>query len=462
MKNKNQLQTDRRRFIQAAGAASALGSVAIPHVFAGEGERNTIQVALVGCGGRGTGAAADALHVSTAPLKLVAMADVFDHRLDSSLSALRQTFFETPEQIAVSEDQQFVGFDAYKKAMDVLRPNDIVLLATPLAFRWVHYDYAIQRGLNVFMEKPLIADGPTAKRMLELAKKADEKNLKTGVGLMVRHCRGRQELHQRIQDGEIGDIINMRAYRMHGPVGSCFSTRKPNDQQELMWQITRFHSFIWASGGLFSDFYIHQIDETSWMKNSWPVKAHALGGRHYRGDYIDQNFDSYAVEYTFDDGSKLFLDGRTMLGCRNDMSSVVHGSKGSAIVSTAGHTPGKVRTFGGQRQHRKDVTWAYPQPEESPYQLEWDDLVNAIMHDKPYNEVPRGVEASLVTSMGRMAAHTGQEVTYDQMLNCPVEFAPNAANFTPEGPAPVMPDDQGKYPVPMPGVNKEIEYILTT
>jgi len=462
MKNKNQLQTDRRRFIQAAGAASALGSVAIPHVFAEEGERNTIQVALVGCGGRGTGAAADALHVSTAPLKLVAMADVFDHRLDSSLSALRQTFFETPEQIAVPEDQQFVGFDAYKKAMDVLRPNDIVLLATPLVFRWVHYDYAIQRGLNVFMEKPLIADGPTAKRMLELAKKADEKNLKTGVGLMVRHCRGRQELHQRIQDGEIGDIINMRAYRMHGPVGSCFSTRKPDDQQELMWQIARFHSFIWASGGLFSDFYIHQIDETSWMKNSWPVKAHALGGRHYRGDYIDQNFDSYAVEYTFDDGSKLFLDGRTMLGCRNNMSSVVHGSKGSAIVSTAGHTPGKVRTFGGQRQHRKDVTWAYPQPEQNPYQLEWDDLVDAILHNKPYNEVPRGVQASLVTSMGRMAAHTGQEITYEQMLNCPVEFAPNAANFTPEGPAPVMPDDQGKYPVPMPGINKEIEYILTT
>jgi hypothetical protein len=462
MKNKNQLQTDRRQFIQAAGAASALGSVAIPHVFAEEGERNTIQVALVGCGGRGTGAAADALHVSTAPLKLVAMADVFDHRVDSSLSALRQNFFETPEQIAVPEDQQFVGFDAYKKAMDVLRPNDIVLLATPLVFRWVHYDYAIQRGLNVFMEKPLIADGPTAKRMLELAKKADEKNLKTGVGLMVRHCRGRQELHQRIQEGEIGDIINMRAYRMHGPVGSCFSTRKPDDQQELMWQIARFHSFIWASGGLFSDFYIHQIDETSWMKNSWPVKAHALGGRHYRGDYIDQNFDSYAVEYTFDDGSKLFLEGRTMLGCRNDMSSVVHGSKGSAIVSTAGHTPGKVRTFGGQRQHRKDVTWAYPQPEQNPYQLEWDDLVDAIIHDKPYNEVPRGVEASLVTSMGRMAAHTGQEITYEQMLNCPVEFAPNAANFTPEGPAPVMPDDQGKYPVPMPGINKEIEYILTT
>ncbi len=225
-----------------------------------------------------------------------------------------------------------------------------------------------------------------------------------------------------------------------------------------MWQIERFHSFIWASGGLFSDFYIHQIDETSWMKNAWPVKAQALGGRHYRGDFIDQNFDVYAVEYTYEDGSKLFFDGRTMLGCYNDMSSVVHGSKGSAIVSTSGHTPGKVRIFSGQRQDRQDVVWAFPQPEKNPYQLEWIDLVDAIINDKPYNEVPRGVEASLVTSMGRMAAHTGQEITYDQMLNCPQEFAPNVAHLTPDGPAPVMPDADGKYPVPIPGVNKEFEY----
>jgi len=154
----------------------------------------------------------------------------------------------------------------------------------------------------------------------------------------------------------------------------------------------------------------------------------------------------------------LFFDGRTMEGCRNDMSSVVYGSKGSAIVSTSGHSPGKVRTFKGQRQDRDDVMWAYPQPEKSPYQLEWDDLVEAITTNKPYNEVPRGVAASLATSMGRMAAHTGQEITYDQMLNCPHEFAPNADKLTNDGPAPVMPDADGKYPIPTPGVNTETEY----
>ena len=451
-------QTDRRKFIKAAGVASALGTVAVPRVYSQGQNTDTIQVALIGCGGRGTGAAADALLAENAPLKLVAMADVFEHRVTGSHQAITGNFEATPDKVAVPEDQRFVGFDAYKKAMDVLNPGDIALFATPLAFRWVHYQYAIERGLNVFMEKPVIADGPSAKRMLELAKQADEKNLKCGVGLMVRHCRGRQELHQRIQDGEIGDIINMRAYRMHGPVATCFSKRKPADKSEVMWQIERFHSFIWASGGLFSDFYIHQIDETSWMKNAWPVKAQALGGRHYREDYVDQNFDAYAVEYTYEDGSKLFFDGRTMLGCRNDMSSTVHGSKGSAIVSTSGHTPGKVRIFSGQRQHRREVVWAYPQPEKNPYRLEWVDLVDAIINDKPYNEVPRGVEASVATSMGRMAAHTGQEITYDQMLECPHEFAPHVADMTADGPAPVMPDEDGNYPWPMPGVTKEVEY----
>lgn len=455
----NAAGTDRRQFLAgAAGAATVLGTATMQNVFAQGNNTDEIRLALVGCGGRGTGAVADALVVKSARTKLVAMADVFEARIATSYQALNDVFPSQPEKLAVPPDQQFTGFDAYKLAMDVLRPGDIVILATPLAFRWVHFEYAIKRGLHVFMEKPLVADGPTAHRMLELAKQADEKNLKCGVGLMVRHCRGRQELHQRIQDGEIGEIVMMRAYRMHGPVVSCFSTPKPANRSEVLWQVERFHSFLWASGGLFSDFYVHQIDETSWMKNAWPTKAQALGGRHYRGDSVDQNFDTYAVEYTYPDGSKLFFDGRTMNGCHNDMSSVVHGSKGSAYVSTSGHSPGKVRTFSGQRQSRRDVVWAYPQPEANPYQLEWVDLVDAIVNDKPYNEVPRGVEASVVTNMGRMAAHTGQVITFDQALNCPHEFAPNVADLTAEGPAPIMPDDQGKYPVPMPGIITDREY----
>ena len=456
MNPKNHNGSHRRAFLKTLGAATAVGAMATPKVHAGE--ENEIRLALVGCGGRGTGAIGDAFSVTAAPLRLVALADVFQNRVDDSHQTLSEYFADSPDKLDVPSENKFVGFDAYKKAMDQLRPGDIVALATPLAFRPLHYAYAIEKGLHVFMEKPVIADGPSAKRMLDLAKQADEKNLKCGVGLMVRHCRGRQELFDRIQNGEIGDLINMRAYRMHGPVASCFSKPKPANEPELMFQIRRFHSFIWASGGLFSDFNIHQIDETCWMKDAWPVKAQGVGGRHYRGDSIDQNFDNYSIEYTFADGSKLFFTSRIMKGCNNDMSSVVHGSNGSAIVSTSGHTPGKVKIFSGQRQHRKDVVWAYPQPEKNPYQLEWHDLVDAIIEDKPYNEVPRGVQASLVTSMGRMAAHTGQIITYDQMLNCPHEFAPGIADFTPTGPAPVMPNEQGLYPVPAPGLLTETEY----
>jgi predicted dehydrogenase len=455
-----QNQTGRRDFLKfaGAGAATALSAISVPRVFGSAGVNHNLQIALIGCGGRGTGAVADALTASPYPIKLVAMGDVFQHRLDESYGALEQQYKDKPELIAVPEDKRFVGFDAYKKAMDCLRPGDIAIFATPLAFRWLHFQYAIDKGLNVFMEKPLVADSIAAKKMLDLAKKADDKNLKVGVGLMIRHCHARQELHKRISNGQIGDIIAMRAYRMHGPVGSCFSTRKPKDRDELPWQIERFHSFIWASGGLFNDFYVHQIDEVCWMKNAWPVKAQALGGRHFRGDNVDQNFDNYSVEYTFDDGSKFFFDGRTMIGTRNDMSSIVHGTKGSGIVSTSGHFPGKCRIFKNQLQERDSTVWTAPQPEKNPYTLEWKDLIEAVTENKPYNEVPRAVQACLVSNMGRMAAHTGQEITFDQIVNCPHEMAPGVADFTIKGPAPVMPDADGKYPVPTPGVTVEREY----
>jgi predicted dehydrogenase len=286
----------RRDFLRAGStvtAASAFAGLQVPSVWAAED--STIGVALVGCGGRGTGAAAQALGVGAIPTKLMAMADVFAHKLNESHDALTNAFANQPGRMAVTPETMLLGFDAYKKAMDVLKPGGIVILATPLAFREIHFRYAIERGLHVFMEKPVTADGPTSRRMIALAEEADKKNLKCGVGLMVRHCKARQELWQRIQNGEIGDILTMRTYRMHGPVASCFSTRTPAGRSELLYQIERFHSFLWASGGLYNDFYIHYVDECCWMKNKWPVKASALGGRHYRGDYIDQNFDTYSV-----------------------------------------------------------------------------------------------------------------------------------------------------------------------
>jgi predicted dehydrogenase len=455
--------TSRRDFIKTTGriaAASALAGVALPSVHAASSD--VIQIALVGCGGRGTGAAANALQTDKGPVKLVAMADVFENRLNSSFDNLKAGH---AGKMDVPQDRKFVGFDGYKKAMDSLKPGDIVILTTLSAFRWVHFTYAIQKGLNVFMEKPVTVDGPTSKRMLGLAEQAAKKNLKIGVGLMSRHSRALQELHQRVQDGEIGDIILTRGYRMHGPVGSAFSTKWPGQPSELLWQISRFHSFLWASGGCYSDFYIHHIDQLCWMKNAWPIKAQALGGRQYRTSpegeiYIDQNFDTYSVEYTFADGSKMMMDGRCVNGCNDIYSSYAHGSKGLAIVSKANDCGGPSSTFKGQNMQRSNMIWASKtiEGQMDPYQNEWNDLMEAIRNDQPYSEVKRGVEASLVTSMGRMAAHTGQEITFDDMLNCDQEFAPGLDKLTSDSPAPLQANKDGKYPIPMPGISRKHEY----
>ncbi len=432
-------------------AVSALAGTTIPYVHAAES--NTIQIALIGCGGRGTGAAENAMSVKNGPVKLVAMADVFGDRLRSSYKGLSSRF---AAMMDVPEDRRFIGFDAYQKAMDCLRPGDVAIFATPPAFRWVHYTYAIAKGLNVFMEKPITVDGPTTRRMIKLAEEADKKNLKAGVGLMVRHCRGRRELFDRIHSGEIGDIVALRAYRMGGVAAAVGP--KPAEQNELLYQIRRFHSFLWASGGVYSDFYIHQIDECSWMKNAWPIKAQALGGRHYRGNAVDQNLDTYSVEYIFPDGTRLYYYGRNMAGCHDEFASYAHGSKGCAIISTSSHAPGRVRTFKGQNFARADMIWAFPQPEPSPYQLEWDDLIDAIRNDQPYNEVKRGAEASLVSSMGRMAAHTGQIIEWDDIYNANHEFAPDVDKFTNDSPPPLIAGSDGKYPVPQPGILKDREY----
>lgn len=448
----------RRQFVKATGAAAAvsvLAGVRIPFVHAAE--ESTQEVALVGCGGRGSGAASNALSVSGPPLKLVAMADVFENKLKSSLAGVSG---KHPTAVDVPPERQFIGFDGYKKAFDAVKPGGIVILATPPAFRWVHFKYAIEKGLNVFMEKPVCVDGPSGKKMLDLNKEAEKKGLKVAVGLMCRHGRERQELFSRIKDGAIGDIILERAYRMQGPIASFRCKRKPADVSEVAWQIKNFHSFLWASGGAYSDFFIHNIDEACWMKDAWPIQAQASGGRHYREDWVDQNFDSYSVEYTYADGTKFYFEGRNMNGCEDRFATYVHASKGSAIVSSAGHTPARSKLFKGHLAKSENLIWQAPQPESNPYQNEWDDFIDAIRRNNAYNEVERGTQASLVTCMGRMAAHTGQVVTYDDLLNAGMEFAPDVDKLTMDGPAPVAADAEGKYPVPNPGEDKKREYVV--
>ncbi len=460
MANSNDLGKDpgtsRREFLKNTGriaATSALAAGIVPKVYAAGND--TIKVALIGCGGRGTGAASDALSVKNGPIKLVALADVFPRRVENSYRNLAKRH---AKKMDVPKDRQFVGFDGYKKAMDCLDKGDVAIFATPPAFRWVHFKYAIEKGLNVFMEKPVTVDGPTTRRMLKLAEQSVRKNLKVGVGLMSRHSRALEELAKRVHDGEIGDIILQRGYRMAGR--SATVRPKPDGVSELLYQIRKFHSFLWASGGMYSDYYIHIIDHLGWMKNAWPVKAQALGARHYHDNSVDQNFDVYAVEYTYADGTKFNFDGRRMTGCQNIYSSYLHGSKGMAIASKSGDCGRPSSLFKGQTPVRSELIWQsnVSREESNPYQNEWNDLIDAIRRDKPYNEVKRGAEASLVNTMGRMAAHTGQIITYDQALKCKHEMAPGLDKLTMDSPAPLRSDSDGKYPVPQPGIIKDREY----
>ena len=359
MSHTSSSRPSRREALKVAGAAtavSALAGVVLPQVHASED--NTIRVALIGAGGRGTGAAENAMNVARyGPVKLVAMADVFESQIKHSYDTLKNS--KVAKQMDVPNDRKFIGFDGYKHAMDCLKPGDVAIFTTPLAFRWVHFGYAIEKGLNVFMEKPLAADGPGYKRMVDLAEKAEKKNMKVGVGLMCRHCVVRQELFKKIKDGAIGDITLLRAYRVTGPEASQFSYKKEiqfkNDPSitDLAFQIRRFHSFLWASGGSYSDFLIHNIDECCWMKDAWPVEARTLGGRHYRtgrdGEYVDQNFDHYDCEYTFADGTKLMLQSRNMPNCWQAFASYAHGTKGAAIISSQSHTPAHSRSLAARR-----------------------------------------------------------------------------------------------------------------
>ena len=447
--------TPRRKFLTTASQALATTTLlsGVTHSLHSSlvhaAGSDSINIALIGCGGRGGGAAADALGIVEAPLKLTALADVAEGRTEMVRRILSRQF---PDQVDVPDDRMFKGFDAFKQALDTLRPGDIAIFATPAAFRATHFEYAISRGLHVFMEKPVAVDGPSAKRIIDLASKADLNKLKVGVGLMCRHCPRRRELFDRLQSGEAGELLAFRAYREHAPAHNLdLFPGVPDDTTELAWQVKRFHNFLWASGGIFSDYYIHNIDEVCWMKNAWPVTAVATGGRHYKGKMNDQNFDSYAVEYTFEDGTKFYFSGRAMKDCGRKFGGFGQGSKGAFTISARGHKPSRATIYKGQKMEESQILWTAAQPEPNPYKEEWRHLVSAILMDVPYNEAVRGAQASLVTAMGRFAAHTGKQVTYDEMLVMPDDMTASVAGMTENSAAPVLADANGIYPVPMPG-----------
>jgi predicted dehydrogenase len=435
--------TSRRAFLKRSGRLVAGGAVAGALTRPGyAAEQNTIKVALIGCGGRGTGAVANALQTS-GPIKLWAMADAFESRLTTSLGNLKEKF---AAQLDVPRERQFVGLDGFKKAIDSLGRGDLVILATPPAFRPLHLEYAVERGVHVFMEKSFGVDAPGVRRILRAGEAARSKNLKIAGGLMWRHDRPRQEVIQRLHDGAIGDLILLRTYRMHGAVG--FQPKTPG-QRELAHQIANYSNFTWLNGSFFVDWLIHNIDVCCWAKNALPVSAQGMGGRQVRTE-PDQMFDHYSVEYAFADGTRLLAQGRHINKCWDVFSDFANGAKGSALIMENLSTPNP-RIYSGHEQTPANVVWRYTGPPCEPYQVEFDLLLEAIRNDRPYNETERCAKACLTAILGRMAVESGRLLTWDEAFASNVELAPGLDRFTLESKPPVEPDSAGRYPLPVPG-----------
>jgi len=431
----------RRQFIASSTKAAAVATIAASLPRPGyAAEDNTVKIVLVGCGGRGTGAAAQALSTE-GPTKLWAMADVFDTRLQSSLDILKK---QKPDQVDVPPERQFVGLDAFKKAMDTVDKGCVVLLATPPAFRPIHVEYAVSKSLHIFMEKSFGVDAPGIRRILKCGVEAQKKNLKIATGLRCRHDSAIEEAVQNIHDGMIGEVRTVWAYRMHGPVGL---RPRESSWNELAYQIANFAGFTWLNGSFFVDWLIHNIDNCFWIKNALPVSVQGMGGRQVRQD-PDQLFDHYSAEYLFSDGTRMVAEGRHSEGCWDNFGVQVEGSTGSAVLGEGVQTP---HLFKGFNPTSKNRIWSFTGNTKDAYQVEHDLFFDAIRTDKPYNETEAGAKSNLAAIMGRMACESGQRITWDDAMSSNLELAPGLEGLTVESNPPVLPDANGRYPIAKPG-----------
>ena len=436
--------TSRREFLkQTTGALAGVSIAGAMATRAYAGENNTIKIAMVGCGGRGTGAIANAL-TTTGPTQLVAMADVFEHRLAGSLKNTSSRF---AGKVDVPQDRQFVGMDAYKKAIDCVAPGGVVILATPPAFRPMHMEYAVAKNCNVFMEKSFAVDAPGIQRIIRAGKEADRKNLKIAGGLMSRHSKPLEEAVAKLHEGIIGDLITCWAYREHNQVGF---RAKQDGMSELAHQIQNYSCFTWLNGSFILDWLIHNLDVCCWAKDAWPVAAQGQGGRQGR-EHPDQLFDHYSVEYRFADGTRLLAQGRHMDNCWGFFGDIIHGTTGSAVLGEGVKQP---RIFKGYNQTTENRIWEYKGPRSNAYDVEHQLLFDAIRTNKSYNETDRCAKAAMTGILGRMAAESGKKITWDEAMASKVILAPGLDNYTMDSQAPVKPDANGAYEIAMPGKTK--------
>jgi predicted dehydrogenase len=430
----------RRSFLKTSTAVAGgalLGSLAperFAHAASGTDE---LKIALVGCGGRGSGAANQALSTYTlGPVKLVAMGDVHEDRLTKSLENLQK---QHADRVDVPKERQFLGFDAYKKAIELA---DVVILATPPGFRPMQFEAAVKAGKNVFMEKPVASDAAGVRQVLAAAEEAKKKGLKVGVGLQRHHQDGYIETIKRLHDGAIGDIVSMRAYwngqRPWQKKRADLNKLYGKELTEMEYQLRNWYYFTWLSGDHIAEQHIHNLDVINWVKKAHPVKARAMGGREINNSGADDGeiYDHFAVQFEYEDGSICYSECRQQPGCWNSVSEHAQGTKGKSDIN-------KYQIFG-------DNQWRYKaEGAKDPYQQEHDDLFTAIRQNKDYNEAVYGAESTMTSILGRMAAYSGKEVEYSKALASKIALLPESLAW--DAKPKVLPGPDGLYPRAIPG-----------
>jgi predicted dehydrogenase len=441
--NTNKRVTARREFLKggtaavaAAGLVSSTPGLSIARS-AWAGGSDSVKVGLIGCGGRGKGAAADAMRASTGSVQLIAVADVFEENVNAAVEQLR---VDHGDKVQVRDSNRFVGFDAYQRVIDS-DDVDLVILTTPPGFRPLHFEKAVQAGKHVFMEKPVAVDAPGVRRILAANRIAREKELLVQVGLQRRHERAYRETIQRLRDGAIGDINLLRCYWNGGGVWD--RPRREGDT-ELKYQMRNWYYFNWLCGDHINEQHIHNIDVCNWLMDGYPVTAQGQGGRQVRtGLNFGQIYDHHVVEFTYEDGTKMFSQCRHIRNTWNSVSEHAHVSDGYCNISEA-----KIVNAGM-------TAWEYGRGGRGGHQQEHHDLFADLADGRRPNEGDYGALSTLTAIMGRMATYSGKEITWEQALNSELSLADVDAMTSFDDAAPLQPDAEGRYPVPMPGESWE-------
>ena len=433
-------ENSRRDFIKTSALVTG-GLMTSPFILPGAyaAPVNELKLALIGCGGRGTGAAFQALATGH-NIKIVAMADAFRDRLDTAYNALSEKY---ADKLSVTEEMKFVGFDGYKNA---IAQADVVILATPPGFRPMHFEEAVKQGKQIFMEKPVAVDAAGIRKVLKAAEEAKAKKLNVVVGLQRHYQPNYIETIKRIHDGEIGDIINGQVYWNDG--GVWVRERQPG-QTEMEYQMRNWYYFNWLCGDHINEQHVHNIDIANWVKQGPPVKAEGTGGRLIRtGKENGEIFDRHVLTFTYADGSVIHSECRHFPGAQNRVDESFQGTKGTAYLSAGNH--GILKDWKGNVLYDHDR-----KDQPNPYQVEHDQLWAALFNGEyKFADAENAATSTMTAIMGRYATYSGKPLTWDEALNGQVDLMPETLAW--DAMPKVLPGPDMYYPHAIPGKTKVV------